>query len=434
MNAWLDRFFRLTARGSTVRTELIAGLTTFLTMVYIVPTNAFIMSQAGMPIDALVTATALITAFACILNGLWANTPVAMSVGMGLNAFFTFGIVMGMNVPWQTALGVVFLSSFLFLALSLTSFRRWIIESLPEDLKRAISAGIGAFIAFIGLKQIGIIGANPATLVSLGHLSEPAVLLGIFGIFITFALIAWNVKGALMLAIAITAMAGWAFQVSPLPEQVMSLPASMEPIFMELDIPSALSLSLLPVIITFMITHMFDSLGTLAGVGARAGLFQGAKSSRELERTLQVDAASSTAGSVFGLSTITCFIESASGVEAGGRTGLTAIVTGVLFLATLFLLPLFKAIPANAIYPVLIMIGVYMFGELRKVQFDDLTITIPAFVTVLMMPLTFSIAHGIAAGFVVYAVLALLTRRFDRLNGAVVFIALVSLIPFIFHG
>lgn len=434
MHSLLERLFHLTARGTTARTEVLAGITTFLTMVYIVPTNAFIMSQAGMPIDALVTATAVITAFACILNGFWANTPVAMSVGMGLNAFFTFGIVMGMNVPWQTALGVVFLSSFLFLILSLTPFRRWIIESLPEDLKRAIGAGIGAFIAFIGLKQIGIIAANPATLVSLGHLADPAVLLGVFGIFVTFALIAWNVKGTLMLSIAVTALAGWLFAVSPLPVEVVSLPASMEPIFLALDVPSALSLSLLPVIITFMITHMFDSLGTLAGVGARAGLFQGGHSTKELERTLQVDATASTVGSLCGLSTTTCFIESASGVEAGGRTGLTAIITGLLFLATLFLLPLFKAIPANAIYPVLVMIGVFMFGELRKVQFDDLTIAIPAFVTVLMMPLTFSIAHGIAAGFVVYALLAVLTRRFERLNGAVIFIALISLIPFIFHG
>lgn len=426
----LDRFFRLTERGTSPRTEAMAGLTTFLTMLYIVPTNAIIMSQAGMPVEALVTATALITLIACIANGLWSNTPICMSVGMGLNAYFTFGLVMGMGLAWQTALGVVFLSSFLFLVLSLTPLRRWIFESLPEEIKRAISAGIGAFIAFIGLKQMGIIAPSEATYITMGNLHDPAVLLGLFGIFTVFALSVRRVKGALMLSILITSLLGWAFGIAPLPEAVFSAPASIAPIAFELDIQGALTLALLPVIVAFMITHMFDSLGTIAGVGSRANLFQG-KRNRELERTLQVDAGASTLGSLLGLSTTTCFVESASGVEEGGRTGLTAVVCGLLFIATLFLLPLFQSIPPNAIYPVLVMIGVFMFGEVRHIRFDDLQTSIPVFLTVMMMPLTFSISHGIAWGFLAYVVVNAVSGRTEKLNAATLIVAALAVTPLV---
>lgn len=424
----LEKLFHLSARGTSVKTETVAGFTTFLTMLYIVPTNALIMSQAGMPMEALVTATALITLIACVTNGLWSNTPICMSVGMGLNAYFTFGLVMGLGLTWQTALGVVFLSSFLFLILSLTPLRRWIFESLPDEIKRAISAGIGSFIAFIGLKQMGIIAPNSATYLTLGELHDPEVLLGLFGLAVVFALSVRRVKGALMLSIVLTSLLGWGLGIAPLPEAYFSAPAPIAPIAFQLDIESALTLALLPVAATFMITHMFDSLGTIAGVGSRANLFQG-KCSRELERTLQVDAGASTLGSLLGLSTTTCFVESASGVEEGGRTGLTAVVCGLLFIAPLFMLPLFQSIPQNAIYPVLVMIGVFMFGELRHIAFTDLRTSIPVFLTVVMMPLTFSIAHGIAFGFLAYVLVNLVGGRRERLNPAIWLVAALAAIP-----
>lgn len=425
-----ERYFRLAERGTSLKTEALAGFTTFLTMLYIVPTNAIIMSQAGMPMEALVTATALITLLACVASGLWSNTPICMSVGMGLNAYFTFGLVMGMGLTWQTALGVIFLSSFLFLALSLTPLRRWIFESLPEEIKRAISAGIGCFIAFIGLKQMGIVAANEATFVTLGNLRDPQVLLGVFGLCVVFVLSVKRVKGALMLAIVATSLLGWAFGVAPLPERFVSAPASIAPIALQLDVQSAMTLALLPVVVAFMITHMFDSLGTIAGVGSRAGLFQG-KRNRELERTLQVDAGASTLGSLLGLSTTTCFVESASGVEEGGRTGLTAVVCGLCFIATLFMLPIFQSIPQNAIYPVLVMIGAYMFGELRHVDFTDTRTAIPVFLTVLVMPLTFSIAHGIAAGFAAYVAVNIAGGRKGKLNAATLLVAALAVLPLV---
>ncbi len=422
--------FKLKEHNTNISTELRAGFTTFLTMVYIVPVNAFIMSQAGMPMDALLTATALITIIATILNGLWANTPVAMSVGMGVNAYFTFGLVLGMKIPWQSALGIVFISGVLFLILSFTKFRVWIMESLPKDLRRAISAGIGTFIAFIGFKEMGIVVDNPATLVSLGDFSNSSVLLGLFGLIAVFVLHTLRVKGAFILAIVITSIVGWFFGISEFPKEFLSMPSSISPIFLELDILSALSLSLLPVIITFLITDMFDSLGTLAGVGFRAGLFE--KDGKELQKTLEADAGATVIGSLLGTSTTTSFIESASGVEEGGRTGLTALFVGLFFIATMFLLPLFKAIPPNAIYPILVMVGILMFSELAHIDFSDISISTATFFIVLMMPLTYSITNGLAFGFISYLILKVVKREFEDINIGIIVLAMISLLAFLY--
>lgn len=370
-------FFKLKEHGTNVKTEVTAGFTIFLTMMYIVPVNAIIMSKTGMPMDALITATALITILSTVFNGLWANTPIAMSVGMGLNAYFTFGLVLGMKVPWQTALGVVFLSGILFVILSFTQFRVWIMKSVPHDLRRAISAGIGTFIAFIGLKSMGMIVANPAVLVGVGNFKDPKVLLGVLGLILVFALYSWKLKGAFILAVLVTSIVGWVFGIGSYPTEVFSMPSSITPIFMQLDIVSAFSLALLPVVITFLITDLFDSIGTLAGVGYRAGIFK--DDGKELQKTLEVDAVATVTGSLFGLSTTTAFVESASGVEEGGRTGLTAVATGLFFILTLFMMPLFKAIPENAIYPVLVMVGVLMFSELSHVNFKDTAIAVSTF-------------------------------------------------------
>jgi len=433
----MGSFFKLKERGTNVKTEFIAGLTTFLTMMYIVPVNGFILSDAGLPMGAVITATALITILATIFNGLWSNTPVAMSVGMGLNAYFTYGLVLGMKIPWQTALGVVFISGIIFVILSFTKFRVWLMHSIPMDLRRAISAGIGAFIAFIGLKEMHIIVADKATFVTLGHFSDPHVILGSFGILLSLILYAYRIKGAFILSVIISSIIGWTL-IGDLkaPSEFFSMPASISPIAMHLDIMSALTLALLPVIITFLITDMFDTLGTLTAVGARANMFQkGDDSDKSLEKTLEADAVATVASSLMGVSTTTSFIESASGVEAGGRTGLTAVFTGLFFVGTLFLLPLFKAIPEPAILPILVAVGVLMFTELGKMDFKNMdTATAAAsFFAILLMPLTFSITNGLAAAFVTYTAVKLAKGELKDLNLGVLFIAAISLIVFIIH-
>lgn len=426
--------FKLKKNGSDVKTELFAGFTIFLTMMYIVPVNGFILSDAGLPMDAVITATALITILATLFSGLWSNTPIAMSVGMGLNAYFSYGLVLGMKIPWETALGIVFLSGILFVILSLTNFRIWIMTSIPMNLRRAISAGIGTFIAFIGLKQMGMISANQATLVSLGDFSKPEVLLGVLGLILALGFYAYKIKGAFILAIVITSVVGWIVGIGSVPTQVFSAPASIEPIAFKLDILSAMTLSLLPVIITFLITDMFDTLGTLTGVGTRAKLFQeNNKDDKSLQKTLEADAIATTAGSLLGVSTTTSFIESASGVEEGGRTGLTAVFTAMFFVTTLFMLPLFKAIPSNAIYPVLVVVGILMFTELGKIEFEktDLATKAGIFLIVMLMPLTFSITNGIAAGFLIYTIIKLIKKEQKDLNLGILVITFISALAFI---
>ncbi|HHD75128.1 MAG TPA: NCS2 family permease [Nitratifractor sp.] len=430
--------FHLKEHNTNVKTEFMAGLTTFLTMMYIVPVNGFILADAGLPMGAVVTATALITILATLFSGLWGNTPIAMSVGMGLNAYFAYGLVLGMKIPWQTALGIVFISGIIFVVLSFTKFRVWIMTSIPMDLRRSISAGIGAFIAFIGLKEMHIIVADKATFVTLGHFSDPHVLLGAFGIILALTLYAYKIRGAFILSVLISSIIGWSLLPDlKFPEHIFSMPASISPIFLHLDIMSALTLSLAPVIVTFLITDMFDTLGTLTAVGARANLFQeGTKEDKALEKTLEADAAATVAGSLLGVSTTTSFIESASGVEAGGRTGLTALFTALFFVGTLFLLPLFKAIPEPAILPILVAVGVLMFMELGRMNFKDMDIATAAaaFFSILLMPLTFSITNGLAAAFVTYTAIKLAKGEFKDLNLGVIVISVISLIVFIVHA
>ena len=428
--------FKLKEHGTNVKTELNAGFTTFLTMMYIVPVNGFILADAGLDMGAVITATALITILATFFSGFWSNTPIAMSVGMGLNAYFTYGLVLGMKLPWQTALGIVFLSGIIFVILSFTKFRIWLMTSIPVDLRRAISAGIGAFIAFIGLKQMGIIVNNDATLVGLGDLGSPAILLGLFGLITALTFYTYKLKGAFIFSIALTTIIAWVLGIGSVPSEFIGIPASISPIYMQLDIMSAFSLALLPVIITFLITDMFDTLGTLTGVGTRANLFQSKdENDKALEKTLEADAIATVGGSLLGVSTTTSFIESASGVEAGGRTGLTAVFTAMFFILTLFMLPLFKSIPPNAIYPILVVVGILMFTELGNINFknNDLAVTSAAFLIVILMPLTFSITNGFAAGFIVYTSLKLIKREFEDINLGLIVITLISLLVFVIN-
>ncbi|WP_345985323.1 NCS2 family permease [Sulfurimonas sp. HSL-1656] len=421
--------FQLRDHGTDIRTEMTAGFTTFLAMLYIVPVNAAILSAAGLPFDAVITATAVMTIIASVLNGLWANTPIAMSVGMGLNAYFSFGLVKGMGLVWQTALGIVFLSGILYILISITPLRRWMIATIPIDVKRAVSAGIGAFIAFIGMEQLHLITDSPATLVTLGNLKDPHLLIGLFGLALTIFLVIKKARGAFILSITLTALLAWATGVEPMPGAFFSLPASMAPIAFELDIASALSLSMAPLILIFLITDLFDTLGTLTGVGMRANLFHG-KDSVPLQRTIEADAAATMLSGLAGVTSTTAFIESAAGVEAGGRTGLTAVVTGLLFILPLFWLPFFQAIPSNAIYPVLIVIGVMMFGELQHIDYSDAAVKYSTFLIVLGMPLTYSITDGLLLGSLAYVFIRLIQGRFRQIDIAMGVLAAVALLVF----
>jgi len=412
-----------------VGTEVRAGMTTFIAMLYIVPVNAAIMSAAGMPYDALITATAVMTIFASILNGLWANTPIAMSVGMGLNAYFSFGLVKGMGIAWQSALGIVFVSGILYVLISMTPVRRWMIETIPMDIKRAVSAGIGAFIAFIGLEQSRMIVASSSTLVKIGDFKDAHVLLALLGLFLALFFTLKRYKSALMLSIILTTLTAWISGIEKLPESFVSMPASMAPIAFELDIASVFTLSMLPVILIFLITDLFDTLGTLTGVGMRADLFKG-RNSVPLQRTIEADAVATVFSGLAGVTSTTAFIESAAGVEEGGRTGLSAVVVGLLFVLTLFFLPFFKAIPSNAIYPILIVIGVMMFSELQHIDYGDRAVLFSAFFIVLGMPLTYSITDGLLLGALVFAFVRIVEGRYRDIGMAMSILALVALLVF----
>jgi len=421
--------FRLKEHGTDVKTEVIAGISTFLAMLYIIPVNAAILSEAGMPFDALVTATAVMTIVATLMNAIWSNTPVAMSVGMGLNAFFTFGLVKGMGMSWQTALGVEVVSSMLYLLVTLTPLRRWIIETMPMDFKRAVSAGIGAFISFIGLEQLHIIVKSDATLVTLGNLKEAPVLMGIFALLFSMVLLLKKVQGAFIIAIAVTTVLAWVLGLSTLPEEFFSAPASLTPLLFKMDIAAVLKWSAVPVILTFFITDIFDTIGTLTGLGLRAGLFEG-KRSVALERSIQADAAGTVLSGFAGVTSTTPFIESAAGVEAGGRTGLTALVTAALFVLPLFMLPFFKAIPSFAIYPILVLIGAMMFSELKSIDYSDPAMAYSTFFTVLGMPLTYSITDGLLLGALMYVAVKLFNGQLKGASGGMLLLAGVGIVLF----
>ena len=421
--------FKLKEHHTDVGTEVRAGMTTFIAMLYIVPVNATILSASGMPYDALITATALMTIFASILNGFWANTPIAMSVGMGLNAYFSFGLVKGMGIPWESALGIVFLSGILYVLISMTPVRRWMIETIPMDIKYAVSAGIGAFIAFIGLEQSKLIVGSASTLVTLGDFKDAHVLIALLGLFLALYFTLKRYKIALILSIVLTTIVAWVSGVEKLPEAFVSMPASVAPIAFELDIASALTLSMLPVILIFLITDLFDTLGTLTGVGMRADLFKD-KNSIPLQKTIEADAIATVASGLVGVTSTTAFIESAAGVEEGGRTGLTSVVVGLLFILTLFFLPFFKAIPSNAIYPILIVIGLMMFSELQHINYNDNAVKYATFFIVLGMPLTYSITNGLLLGSLVFVFVKLVERKYKEIGMAMGILACVALLVF----
>lgn len=406
----LERLFKLSEHGTNVRTEIIAGITTFLTMAYIIFVNPAILADAGMDRGAVFVATCLAAAIGCFIMGLLANYPIAQAPGMGLNAFFTYAVVLGMGYTWQVALAAVFVSGVLFILLSIFKIREWIINSIPLSLRTGISAGIGLFLAFIALKNAGIVVDNPATFVSLGDITSLAPALAAFGFFLTIALVHRGVKGAVMIAIlAVTALGlvfgdvQWA--------GVMSTPPSIAPTFMQLDFSAVFEVGMISVVFAFLFVDLFDTAGTLVGVATKANLIEKDGKLPRLNKALLADSTATSVGALLGTSNTTSYIESVSGVAAGGRAGLTAVVVGVLFLLALFFSPLAGMIPAYATAGALFYVAILMLSGLVSIDWRDLTEAAPVVVTCLLMPLTFSIAEGISLGFIAYAAIKLFSGK-----------------------
>jgi AGZA family xanthine/uracil permease-like MFS transporter len=433
----LNRLFGVSAHGSTVRTELLAGMTTFLTMAYIVVVNPLILGDAGMPVAAVAASTCLAAGFGSILMGLLSNYPLALAPGMGLNAYFTYTVVQVMGIPWQTALGCVFLSGLAFMLLTVAGVRQLIIRAVPRSLFAAVGGGIGLFIAFIGLRDAGIIVAKPGTLVGLGNLSAPTAALSILGLLVIAALQVRAVKGAMLIGILLTAALAWLLGLAHFAPAAYSL-ADLSATAFKLDIPAALNLkggiglSLLEIVFVFLFVDMFDNVGTLVAVTKRAGLVAADGSIPRLNRILLADSASMLVGAVAGTSPVTSYIESAAGVAVGGRTGLTSVVVGILFLCTLFFAPLVQAIPAAATAPALILVGALMMGGLAEVEWADPGAAIPAFLTVIMIPLSYSIANGLAFGITSHAVLKLVRGQASLGDWLVYVLAALCVVRFIY--
>lgn len=414
----LERHFGLAAAGTNLRTEVLAGSTTFLTMAYIILVNPAILGQAGMPIAAIAAATCLAAGVASILMGVFANMPLALAPGMGLNAYFSFTVVQAMGVPWPVALGCVFVSGVAFLVLTVAGIRQMIIAAIPQHLFAAVAGGIGLFIAFIGLRNAGIVVSSPATSVALGDLRAPGAVLALIGLVLVAALSAWRVKGAILIAILATTGLGWAMGIVQFAPQPYDLGAIAQTAF-QLDLGgvfgfSGHGLALFEILFVFLFVDLFDNIGTLVGVTRRAGLIDADGRIPRLNRILVTDSFATMFGALVGTSTVTSYVESAAGVQAGGRTGLTAIVTGVLFLVAMLAAPYAQLIPLAATAPALVLVGGLMMAPLADVPWDEPEVALPAFLTLVMIPLTFSIANGLAFGITAHALLKLVRGKISK--------------------
>ena len=428
----LEAFFHVRERGSTVGTELRAGVTTFLTMAYILAVNPRILADAGMPLDDVTAATALGAAVATALMGLYANYPFALAPGMGLNAYFTYGVVKGMGVDWRTALGAVFLEGLLFLALSYGGIRTAVLNALPASIRLAVACGIGLFLALIGLKGAGLVTASPATLVQLGDVRAPLVLLALGGLLLTCALAARNVRGALLLGIMAVAGATWALGLAPLPTDWVQAPRLPTETLWAFDLKGLFTLKMVGVVLAFLFVDIFDTAGTLLAVGRLGGFLTPKGELPGATRAFVADAVGTSAGAALGTSTVTSFIESGAGVREGGRTGLTALVVAGLFVLSLPLVPFITSIPAVATAPALILVGAMMMSGAAEVEWARLDEALPAFLTVAVMPFTYSIANGISAGVISYAAIKLLTGRAREASPVLYVLAVLLVLHYAF--
>jgi len=433
MRERLERYFLFSELGANWRTETLAGCTTFVTMAYIIFVNPSILQEAGMPVAAVTAATCLASALGCFLMGAIARYPIALAPGMGLNAYFTYTVCQGMGVPWQTALGAVFISGIVFLLLTAVGIRQLILESIPRELYSAVAVGIGLFIAFIGFRNAGIIQPHASTVVTLGNLRDPGTLLAIFGLLLIAGLMAWRVRSAMLIGILgttglgiLTGLVRW----NPQPYS----PAALSGTFMKLELGRTLELGLIEIVFVFLFVDMFDNIGTLVAVGTRAGLFDRDGHIPRVNRILTADALASTAGAVCGTPTVVSYIESAAGVVAGGRTGITAIVCGLLFLLSLFVAPLVGVIPAQATAPALIIVGALMLTHTEDIEWHNPVTAIPAFLTLATIPLTFSIANGLAFGFTAYTLLRVISGDWRKVNWLVYLLTGLFIARFLYLG
>ncbi|MCZ6828303.1 MAG: NCS2 family permease [Gammaproteobacteria bacterium] len=427
----LERIFKLSVHGTTTATELLAGTTTFVTMAYIIFVNPQMMASTGMDPGASFVATCLAAALACFIMGFYANWPVGLAPGMGLNAFFTYTVVGDMGYSWQVALGAVFLAGVLFVIMSVTRLRAWMLESIPTDMRIAMGCGVGLFIGFIGLKTSGIIVANPATILSLGDLSQPKPMLAAMGFVLISALSVRQIPGAIMLGVMVITGIGL-FTGLVEYQGLVSAPPSLAPIFMQLDIAGALDVAMVSIIIAILFVNLFDTAGTLLGVASRANLIDDEGNIQNIDRALKADSSSSVAGAFLGCAPVTSYVESAAGVAAGGRTGLTAVTVGILFLLAVFFAPLAGMVPAFATAGALVYVALLMLAGMRDLDWDDATELIPALITIVMIPLSFSIANGIALGFISYVGIKSLVGRYKEVSAGAWFLAAIFLAKFSF--
>lgn len=418
--SFIDNIFHLNRHGTTVKTELTAGLTTFVAMAYIIFVNPSMLADAGMPREAAFAATVWGAALTTMFMGLWANMPIALAPGMGINAFFAYTVILGMGLPWQTALGAVFISGVVFLLLSVTHLRELLIRAVPLNLKLATSVGVGLFIAFIGLKSAGIIVDDPVTFVTLGNIREPSVLISLFGLLVTASLMTLNVRGAVFLGIVVTTAAGMIVGVGPVPHgmrDVMSLDIpSFMPTFLQLDIVGALNYGLFSVLFTMTMVDLFDTMGTIIGLSSKMGIMKADGTIEGLNRPLIVDSCGTILSGLLGTPAVTSYLESSAGVVEGGRTGLTAVTVALLFLVSLVFAPLVGIVQGYATAPALIVVGALMVQETRHIDFTDMADALPAFLTIITMPLTSSVATGFGMGFISYVLIRLCTGRAGELN------------------
>lgn len=428
----LDRFFALTENGTDVKTEVLAGLTTFVTMAYILFVNPNILEAAGMDKGAVFMATALASAAATLFMGVFANYPFALAPGMGLNAFFAYVMVGSMGLPWQTALGAVFLSGIIAVIVTLTGLRELLIKAIPVSLKHAVGAGIGFFIAFIGLVNSGMVVASEATLVDLGDFTQPSTLLATIGLIIMAVFVAKGVKGGILISILITSIIGIPMEVTQLPANIISTPPSIAPGFLKLDLAGALKFSMFPVIFSLFFADLFDTIGTFVGVASRTGMIDEQGNLKRGNKALFADSLGTVIGSLLGTSNTTTYVESAAGVSVGGRTGLTSVVVALMFVASVILSPIALAVPGAAVAPALIMVGVFMASSLNEINFSDFSEAFPAFITAVAMPLTYSISYGLALGFIAYSVLKLLTGKGKEVHWVMYILTILFILYFAF--
>ena len=431
MKAFLDNFFKTKSHNTDIQTEIVAGITTFITMAYIIFVNPQMMAQTGMDHGAIFVGTCLAAAVACLFMGLFANWPVGLAPGMGLNAFFTYTVVGEMGYAWETALGAVFIAGVLFFIMSITPLRRWMLDSIPLNLRIAMGAGVGLFIGFIGLKNGGIIISDGATFLSLGDFTNFSTLLAGLGFLLIAILSIRKIPGAIIIGILTVTLLSIILNLVEF-DGIFALPPDVTPVFLELDIFGALDIAMISVIVSFLFVNLFDTAGTLFGVASRANFLDETGNIRNMDKALKADSSSSIFGSFFGCAPVTSYVESSAGIETGGRTGLTAVVVGILFLLATFLSPFAAAVPAYATSGALIYVAILMLSGMEKLNWDDQSELLPALVMVVMIPLTFSIANGIALGFLAYVSIKVFIGKFSNISSGAWFLTLVFVAKFVF--